>query len=751
MSKNETIDRLRSINGNIARGYLKTAYDEMLSLSEQKMQWEVSADIKTAITNYNYMLSYFIDGIVDPNLGDVFGKMQDSAWMLFDRLRRAIDIPGSSTLYFGKVRTRQSNPQSVEALTHYYIKALDDDADIIGRLTADESTTTYRGQKPKENALSDIFDYIWTQHPLKEDECTRLVDMIDSIATKYDTYDCVAYTATLIAALMLGDLQYADTTRRTTMARIYHKYAETQPQIAIKALCALLTMLFRHRARPLSRPLKDMLAVLADMPTWDGDVKTVFLELIRTRNTENVNRTMRQEIIPGVNKMRDNIFEHIKDHDIPENIIDPTDLENIEINPEWESMLEKSGVADGLKRLGEMQQDGADVFMSTFAHLKNFAFFHEVANWFLPFNPEHSQVVDAVGAADELAQVINNLSFLCDSDKYSMALSVDMIPATQRDFIVGQLTQHRDQLLEQMSLQSSAMSDRSNATSIAARIFLQGFYRFVKLFRRKNEFTDPYRDGLNLLSVRELTPYIHDINMVKLVGEYYFKYEYWADALIAFRFVDEHSDALDVALYQKIGYCHEQTGEYAAALSAYERAELLDDSSRWLQRRIAYANRCLNRHGQALKYYKRLADEAPEDNAAALALAYAYIRLERWDKALAQLRKVEFINPDDKNIWRPMAWVLFVTGDYEGSRKFWQRVLADNPSADDYFNMGHLAAATGQIREALNYYKLSQPDGNSESLIKRINDDKKVLRQAGLDDIRITLLEEALYNRAGNA
>ena len=47
------------------------------------------------------------EGVVDPDLDKVFGRMQLEAWALFDRLRRAIDIPGHSSLYFDNVRLRK--------------------------------------------------------------------------------------------------------------------------------------------------------------------------------------------------------------------------------------------------------------------------------------------------------------------------------------------------------------------------------------------------------------------------------------------------------------------------------------------------------------------------------------------------------------------------------------------------------------------------------------------------------------------
>lgn len=747
MSRNETIKSLRNINEDISAGRLKNALEQMHALAEQKMQWGVGADIKTAIANYGYMLSYFAEGVVDPDLDKVFGRMQLEAWALFDRLRRAIDIPGHSSLYFDNVRLRKLRSESLEVLIAAYYAAIDADADIVSALaSAGPEDTAYRGQKPKEEAIKALFEYVWTSHPLKDEQLEHLMQGIDTVTAKGEELDVETYAISMIAALMLGDLQYADTGRQIAMARLYMTYADSRPHIAATALCALTIMLFRHRRRPISPQLKDILASIAEMATWNRDFKTITLEMVRIRNTENVDRAMRDVIIPEVSKIRDSIMDQIKDGNLPKEGIKIEDLEKLEANPEWEKMLEHSGIADGLRRMGELQQDGADIFMSTFSHMKNYAFFNDVANWFIPYNPEHSQVVYTEGGQDGMAQVVDRLAYLCDNDKYSMVLSAYMVPKAQRDFIINQLNQNTEQIAEAVDPNEANMSERDVAVRRATRSFLQNYYRFVKLYRRKGEFADPYREGLNLLTVPALAPYIHDETMVSLLGEYYFKYEYWEDALTAFRSLEDADDAPEATLYQKIGYCHEQLGDMSAALSAYEHAELLDDNSRWLLRRLAYTNRRIGRDGQALTYYKRLSEAAPDDTSATLALAYAYIRLTRWAKALNLLRKVEFADPEDTRLWRPLAWVLFAQGDYESARKYWQRINAESFTTEDHLNIGHLEAATGNIREALTQYRLAQQDGDTEALIRRLEADGDILRRAGITPVKMTLIEEALRN-----
>lgn len=43
-------------------------------------------------------------------------------------------------------------------------------------------------------------------------------------------------------------------------------------------------------------------------------------------------------------------------------------------NPDWEKAFEQSGLGDKIREMNELQLEGADVYMSTFAQLKSYPF-----------------------------------------------------------------------------------------------------------------------------------------------------------------------------------------------------------------------------------------------------------------------------------------------------------------------------------------------------------------------------------------
>ena len=105
-------------------------------------------------------------------------------------------------------------------------------------------------------------------------------------------------------------------------------------------------------------------------------------------------------------------------------------------------MLDKTGIADKLKELTDLQMEGADVFMSTFSHLKSFPFFQSIQNWFLPLDPDHTALSGLFpGSGGEMfKKMISASVLLCNSDKYSFCLSLSQVPDSQRNLMMGQFS-----------------------------------------------------------------------------------------------------------------------------------------------------------------------------------------------------------------------------------------------------------------------------------------------------------------------
>lgn len=211
-----------------------------------------------------------------------------------------------------------------------------------------------------------------------------------------------------------------------------------------------------------------------------------------------------------------------------------------------------------------------------------------------------------------------------------------------------------------------------------------------------------------------------DIETLSVVSEFYFNRGYYEGALKVFDILSEKMPP-NAQLFQKMGYCCQQSGNIESAIEYYGRSELLNAESLWTLKRMAACYKMLDRPSEALDYYKRIEAKKPDDLSVALNIGHCLLELDRPEEALHYYFKVEFLDEKSTRALRPIAWASFVSGDFDQSRSYYNRILTDSPVASDYLNMGHLYLASGDVKEAINYYGLSidNDNGDVELFIKK--------------------------------
>ena len=384
-----------------------------------------------------------------------------------------------------------------------------------------------------------------------------------------------------------GLLEHYDERRLMLLLDVYA--SSPSGRLAMQALCgALMAMYICRKSVDVTR-LKSRIEALRDTTVWTSDVQKVFMQFIRSRDTDRVSHTINDDLIPRLKKLRPDMLKL----DMDASSID--DLQELlSDNPEWNDMLRDSGVADKLKELMKMQEEGADVMMPTFAQLKTFPFFHEPANWFMPFRADHTSITDALG--DEAAKIgglIAAAPFLCDGDKYSFCLALAVAPQAQRRMMLSQINPEALSELEMRQATLDASGDAS-ARDTAAGKYVQGLYRFFKLFRRKGSLPIRLPVRSICLHCRCFEKDLHSPETLSAVGEFYFQRGYYEDASEVLE-IRVGSGPVDAQMFQKLGYAYQQTGRLDEALRNYSQAELLNSDSLWTRRRLGAVCRLLGR------------------------------------------------------------------------------------------------------------------------------------------------------------
>ena len=158
--------------------------------------------------------------------------------------------------------------------------------------------------------------------------------------------------------------------------------------------------------------------------------------------------------------------------------------EENDLNPDWEKAFESSGLGDKIREMNELQLEGADVYMSTFAQLKTYPFFKEPYNWFYPFDMHHSSIIKEFGfkptGDNAILSLILQSGFFCNSDKYSLCFTMAHIPQSQRTMMLSQMTsQDLDALMDESK--SSALRQYAERPDVISNQYVHDLYRFFKL------------------------------------------------------------------------------------------------------------------------------------------------------------------------------------------------------------------------------------------------------------------------------
>ncbi len=680
--------------------------------------WSVTSDIDTIAESYGYLCRYALDGVDDPSRGELLAEISGDIRRMASAVMRQSEIAASPRQYFSVIRYEalQSDSSLYDLIDKYKADYAAFSRNALTGKNADAAAAANQ-QRELERLASRLFNLVWVTSPLTAAHCVRLSEAFsDEALPDY-------FKELLVSAMTLGALEYYDEQRMVLLAQLY---LDGSARISIRALCGLLINMWRHRSSLTGHRFRNIMDTVAEQPQWPADLKMAYMELVRTRDTERISRTLNEEVLPTMMKLRPDIMDKIK-----KSGESPDELLSIDENPEWADMFEKSGLSDKLKELSELQSDGGDVMMSTFAHMKSFPFFHNAAEWFLPFYPEHTAITDIVGSTGaELIELISASPMMCDSDKYSIILSLERIPSANRRMM---LDQFKLQDINFAELNSSKLNPEADARRNICNKYIQDLYRFFNLYRRKSDFYNPFATPVNLASVGMLSRFFDDNDTLTVIAEFYFKRGYHREALNVFELLLSRPEA-SAQLMQKCGYSLQQTGQIEKALELYLRSELLRPDSVWTLRRIAQCYKMTGDTAMALQYYKRVIELKPDDLSATLSVGHCLLAMGDYSEALKQYFKVEYLSADSHRALRPIAWCLFLTGDFKRSEEYYNRLLALDPTSSDYLNMAHLQMALKHYREAINFYNTSRDiAGESvDALLKRIQNDRPQLEKAGV-------------------
>jgi tetratricopeptide (TPR) repeat protein len=690
-------------------------------------------------STYEQMLKYTLEGVHDPERDKIYMKLQVSIVELADRVRFSLLKKYSGWLTL----TLQEELEKQQKLTGKgVIESLDDLAfrGELDEIINEAKTSPKTDDLKRRDLIMEIFKHLWLTNNYGEAENGLVHSLIN--CQDFTWYE----QAQQVSAVLLSALRYFDEQKIQRM--IDFALLEDQ-QVSGRALVGLVILLHTYDQRLYLYPsLLNRLELLKDELDLDRVLEQIVLQLIRTEDTLELGKKLHEDLIPEISKLKPDLEDKLKMEDLKEE-----DLQE-DKNPDWESVFKDSD--ELYKKVDEfmkLQMEGADVYMTTFARLKNFPFFNELTNWLVPFYEENPDLKEIYNQESDnfnpelFITGLKKMPFLCNSDKYSFILNVKFLPEEQKQMLTNAFSMEMESLSQMIS--DEELMNESFARRVVFVQYVQDLYRFFKLSPFKNEFEDVFRGKLDIYNSWFFNQMVQDNGIYRNIAEYYFEKGHYEEAIDIF-VMQLRDDPVNLELIEKIGFCHQQMAQYEQAVHYYRQLDLHGTSGVWVMKNLGLCYRKMEAYEQALDIYENLAEQQPDDIKNESLIGFCHLKMQHYDEALKHYFKIEYMQPDSTNVIRPIAWCYFATGGFDKSEKYYQKVFQQDPNYYDYVNFGHLKWATGDRKAAIENYLQSISGFKKftfKDLQKTMDEDAAILVDRGIEKEEISLMMDYLRYR----
>lgn len=735
MDINKITEQHKRVCRLVSEKKIKQSLDILIDMINISTSGNFRDEYEDIILTYKNMLRYTLEGIKDPERNKIYLKLNQSILGLADRVRQDIlsHYSGWHTYWVKQQADKEqklTGKSIVETVDDLMFKPeLDEWLKLTSEINPDPESELSRKHK---QIIKKIFNHLWLTDFYGEAENSLIKLILES--GKFRWYE----TGLFVSAITLSALRTWQTVK---LYYLIDFYENGQPQIMERAISGLILNLHYYNGRILLYP--DLVSKIREMgkdKTFREHCRIVVLQTIRSRETEGLSKRLQDEILPKMAKLKPRIEEKL---DL-DNIL-PKD-KNEERNPDWSEVFgESEEIYRSMEELTRLQVEGADVYMSAFANLKHFDFFKDFQNWFVPFYPDH-EIVNEIyrdeilgPGSNELAEALYKTPFICNSDKFSLILNLKYLPSSQKSMMLKVFRMELEGLLQMDDEDIS--SDPYKKFRIYVTQYLQDIYRFFKLSPYRREFEDIFTGKLDIYNSEFFRMTCDVAESEAMLADYFFRKNYYEDALNLFlrQLPEKPSDA---QLYEKTGYCYQQTGNYEEALKYYEKAELIDRKA-WTLKKSGLCLRRLGRFEEALDYYLQAGELEPDNIHTIIMTGHCYLDLKDYESALKYYFRVEYHDPGNLKILRPIAYCYFALGRFDESEKYYERLSAGKLNAHDYINKGHLALCRGKKKEAIDYYRQSILSGeiDSNEFMAIFAEDQALLISLGVnpDDLPILI------------
>lgn len=690
--------------------------------------WTLRNRLEQAKVSYQYMLQYMRQGVNDPERQKLYRQLLAETWELAEQTRISL-LDEVSARYYHSLHKNKKNMVAGYGMSSW-LKVLESFPDdmAVCQLMPDNKQSLDSALQRHEGTAQYLFLTTWGNSgwTAEEEQEARLYLESELLPVN----DLCLFTGAILLSLM----ECFDP-RKFSWLLDAATHADTQVNQRALVIIAIILHIHSNRLR-LYPELMAKLSLLDEDGSFGKQLNRVYIQLLRSRETEKIDKKMREEIIPEMMKN-------------PKLNLEGLDEDAEDHNPEWEEWIDRSGITDKLRELGELQMSGADVYMSTFSQLKQFPFFRKISHWFYPFDPQYQDIAKLSLGNDEqkisLLNILMNSDVFCNSDKYSFCFTMLQMPESQRNLMQQQLNgQH--EASEELKERLKEMSQSKARAEFVSRQYIHDLYRFFKLWSRRHEIHDIFEDTLDLWNKEALSQALLHKEYINKLADYLFTHDDLAEAGILYDKSIELYNRKNAELWQKAGFIYQKIGSYKKAIDYYLQSDLLIPDNTWNNRHLAQCYRKEGNYPKALEYYNKVEQAQPDSLNLALQIGQCLMALERYDEALAYFFKVEYLDKKPQNARRAIGWCSFITGNHQQAKKYYDLLISEpKPIMEDWMNAGHVYYILNETEKSIEYYRKAQELCDShDEFVRLYQIDKKDLIKQGANEVDLFILPDEL-------
>lgn len=731
-----------NIYGILQEGNLLEALTMLQTKIASLDNWQLQQELEQASQTYATMLSYFSKGVDDPEFGKMRQQLIQQAYSLNDRANIAIrlkkDLGAAYCLRHNDLLLHPTNLSELSvALTTTCRKLKDLENNPNDRKNIQEYDEEQTVDQHEE-LVEKLFNTIWAGDIWDKSTYSQYGDLLnDNDITDDDK--AVIVSATLLSVYELFD--------PLKIMFLFDAYLYSNPIVSQRALVGIMLLLARFDSRLKYYPqLTSRFNLYAENSQFVHECFTVLMQLQYSKLTDVVSAKMMNDIMPAIMKSARFQQTEIGLQEIDEELTKHGE------NPEWHHNSRDSKKAEKkIKQMTDMQLEGADVYMSSFRHLKSFGFFSTLHHWFLPFTFQQKEMLQVKKHLRKeiinIAQSLLSASPFCDSDMYSFVMMVDSVPQSGQDILSQQIQSQIGDEDREDFFSRRKKAPKDNAT--ISRNYIFDLYRFFKINPNRSQFFDPFNRSLpnfSPLNFNTFQPLHQYTDEMLVLAEFLMRKEAYHDAINIFKNLSPNQVEEDADIWQKIGFCQQKMGD-REALATYLLADSLQPGSSWTRMHIAQVAFDQHDYATASKYIDMiLADD--EDNLKWISRkAECLFGQDKYEECLPLLYKLTYLDEASEKPHEMLAWGLFMTGNLDKAENEYKTLCKQFPSVKNSIMLAHLYSVKGQTAEAIHIYNDAYIQSAQTGKFKdEFFSLSAYLQKAGLSRERLQTIYEAVVS-----